>query len=189
MNAIESATEEQLIYELLNRIKGEDPRREGLQETPLRVVKAWREMTSGYEQKPADILSKTFESTNGEMVVCRDIEFYSTCEHHLLPFKGRAHIGYVPKGRVAGLSKLARLVECFARRLQIQEQLTEQIAGAIMEHLQPCGCAVILEAEHLCMKSRGVRNHSSVMVTSALRGVFLEPEVRAEFFVLVRGMR
>lgn len=173
-----------LVQELLRRI-GEDPRREGLLETPARVVKAWKEICGGYGMDPEAILSKSFESTNTEMVICRNIEFYSTCEHHLLPFKGVAHIGYLPAGRVVGLSKLARLVECFGRRLQIQEQLTEQIAESIMKHVGADGCGVVIQAEHLCMKSRGAKNHSSQMVTSALRGTFKEHSVKNEFLKLV----
>lgn len=180
-------TNEQMIKQLLINL-GEDADREGLVDTPKRVVKAWKEICVGYSMDPAEILARRFKTTASNMVICRDIEFYSVCEHHLLPFKGKAHIGYLPKEEVVGLSKLPRLVECFGRRLQIQEQMTEQIADAIMEHLNPLGCAVILEAEHLCMKSRGVRNHSSVMVTSALRGEFIHPEVRSEFLSLVKGI-
>lgn len=164
---------------------GENVEREGLIETPRRWAKAMLELTNGYAQDPAEILNKSFQSENRNMVICKDIEFYSMCEHHVLPFKGRAHIAYIPNGRVIGLSKLARLVECFARRLQIQEQMTEQIAEAIEKHVGATGVAVVLEAEHLCMKARGVRNHSSVMITSALRGLMEGQEARAEFLSLI----
>lgn len=181
---LEHFTTEQLLAEVITRM-GEDVTREGLVETPHRWAKALREMTQGYQENPSAILNKSFESSNKNMVICRDIEFYSMCEHHVLPFKGKVHIGYIPNGRVVGLSKLARVVDVFARRLQIQEQLTEQIAEAIEQAIGATGVAVVVEAEHLCMKARGVRNHSSVMVTSSLRGQLLNPEVRAEFLSLI----
>lgn len=166
---------------------GEDPQREGLLETPKRVVKAWDEMTVGYGQDPALILAKDFDG-NGydEMVLVPNVEFFSTCEHHMLPFFGVAHVGYVPRKRVVGLSKLARLVDCFARRLQIQEQLTSQIADAIQEHLDPLGVGVVIQAKHLCMCARGVGKQQSSMVTSQMRGVLMKkPAARAEFMSLV----
>ncbi len=166
---------------------GEDPDREGLRDTPKRVVESWKELYGGYQQDPAEILARDFDG-NGydEMIVLRDIEMFSTCEHHLLPFFGRAHIAYIPGKRVVGLSKLARLVECFARRLQIQEKLTREIADAIQKHLNPVGVGVIIEAQHMCMVARGVGKQNSVMTTSALLGQFREQQVRSEFLALVK---
>lgn len=177
------------VCDLLKFI-GEDPSREGLLETPKRVLKAWREMTAGYHQDPAQILSKDFTAKYDEVIACPWIEFYSVCEHHLLPFFGFAHVAYLPaagaKSKVVGLSKLARLVDCFGRRLQIQEQMTTQIADALEEHLRPRGVAVVIQAKHLCMACRGVQKHKAVMVTSAMRGVFRkEGASRQEFFKLV----
>jgi GTP cyclohydrolase I len=184
MTNLNMITTEELLREVISRM-GEDVEREGLVETPKRWAKALKEMTQGYNQDASEILNKSFESTNRNMVICRDIEFYSMCEHHVLPFKGKVHIGYIPNGRVVGLSKLARVVEVFARRLQIQEQLTEQIAEAIETAINATGVAVVVEAEHLCMKARGVRNHSSVMTTSALRGALKETQARMEFLSLI----
>lgn len=166
---------------------GEDPQREGLLETPKRVVKAWDEMTVGYGQDPGVILAKDFDGDGyDEMVLVPNVEFFSTCEHHMLPFFGVAHVGYVPRKRVVGLSKLARLVDCFARRLQIQEQLTSQIADAIQEHLDPIGVGVVIQAKHMCMCARGVGKQQSSMVTSQMRGVLMKkPAARAEFMSLV----
>lgn len=168
---------------------GEDPAREGLKDTPARVVKAWAEWGAGYKQDPGAVL-KVFEDgaqAYDEMVVVRDIPLVSTCEHHLAPFMGSAHVGYVPDGRVVGLSKLARLVEVFARRLQVQERLTAQIADALMDHVQPLGAAVMIRAEHTCMSTRGVKVHGAATVTSALRGCIKDkPEARAEFMELCR---
>ena len=162
---------------------GEDPKREGLRETPARVVKAFVEMTTGYNEDPAKILSKEFGVADyDEMIVVTGLAFWSLCEHHLLPFHGTATIGYIPDKKVVGLSKLPRLVHCFARRLQIQEQLTSQIANAFQDNVKPKGCGVILEAGHLCMACRGVKT-PGMTKTSALRGVFKsQPETRAEFF-------
>ena len=162
---------------------GEDPAREGLLETPSRVVKSWSKLYGGYREDPAEILGKTFESECDEMVILKNIELYSCCEHHMLPFIGKVHIGYLPgTGRVVGISKLARLVECFARRLQIQERLTKQIADAIQKELSPLGVGVIIEAQHLCMQMRGVEKQNSVMATSVMLGQFRENEAaRAEF--------
>ena len=169
----------------LLRFIGEDPQRDGLADTPARVVKAWREMTAGYEEDPAEILSRTFDETSDEMIILRGISFYSTCEHHLLPFYGEAQVGYLP-GRVVGISKLARLVNCFARRLQIQENLTIQIADALMKTLHPTGVAVVIEAKHLCMMMRGVEKQNSVMKTSCLLGSFKEDaRTRGEFLALL----
>jgi GTP cyclohydrolase I len=175
---------ESIIRSMLTAI-GENPDREGLLDTPKRVVKSWRELFSGYDQNPATILERDFEGGGyDEMIVLRDIELYSMCEHHMLPFYGRAHVAYIPGARVVGLSKLARVVECFARRLQIQEKLTRQIADAINEFLNPKGVGVIIEAQHMCMVARGVGKQNSVMTTSALIGKFRDSEVRAEFFNL-----
>ena len=162
---------------------GEDPTREGLLDTPKRVVKAWREMTEGYWQHPAEILATSFDGAGyDEMVVCRDIEFVSVCEHHMLPFTGLAHVAYIPKQRVVGLSKMARLVDCFARRLQIQEKMTRQIADSMQIALDPQGVGVIVQARHSCMACRGVRKQNASMVTTALTGAFREHAVRDEFF-------
>lgn len=168
---------------------GEDPNREGLQETPKRVVKAWKEMTRGYGQDPKAILSKNFDSGHYDEMIClTGAEFFSTCEHHMLPFFGHAHVAYVPNpstNRVVGISKLARLVDCFARRLQIQEQLTQQIANAVEESLNPLGVGVVLEAKHFCMCVRGVEKQQSTMFTSSMRGCFHQGPARAEFLSLV----
>lgn len=174
----------------LLRSIGENIDREGLLDTPKRVAKAWAEWTSGYSQDPAEIL-RTFkdggESYNS-LVLVRDIQFYSLCEHHLAPFFGRAHVGYIPNGRIVGLSKLSRVVDCFARRLQVQERLTEQVADALSKALSPKGVGVVIEARHLCMESRGICKPGSITVTSALRGVLMdEPDTRAEFLSLCRS--
>lgn len=165
---------------------GEDPTREGLVQTPARVVRSFAELYGGYKQDPASVLTVFEDGACDEMVILRGCEFYSTCEHHLQPFMGRAHVGYLPDKKVIGISKLARLVDIFARRLQIQERLTTQIAEAIEEHLKPRGVGVVLEAKHLCMVCRGVRKQNSEMVTSALRGAFRESACRAEFFSFVK---
>lgn len=160
--------------------------REGLQDTPERVERSMRQLLSGYFKDPADVLQRVFESDNDSMVICKEIEFYSLCEHHLLPFFGRCHIGYIPKGKVLGLSKMPRLVDIFARRLQIQEQLTLQIAEAIMEGLDAAGVGVVMEAVHLCMRMRGVEKQASEMTTSAMLGNFKENiETRTEFLRLI----
>lgn len=165
---------------------GEDPDREGLKETPRRVVKAWDELTAGYSQTPAELLSMSFDGAGyDQMVVLRQIEFHSTCEHHLLPFSGLASVAYIPRRRVVGLSKIARLVDCFARRLQIQEKMTQEIAQAMML-LKPVGVGVILSARHMCMSCRGVMKHQPQMVTSCLLGQFKRAEVREEFFMHCR---
>lgn len=168
---------------------GENPNREGLIDTPKRYMNAMRFWCSGYQRQPKDILNTTFsEGTCDEMVVLKDIEFYSLCEHHLAPFFGKAHIAYIPNDKVVGISKLARLVECFARRLQIQERLGTQIADSIMEYLNAKGCGVIIEACHLCMRSRGVEKQNSTMITSALRGSIKEDsKARAEFMSIMKG--
>lgn len=165
---------------------GEDPDREGLARTPERVAKSYAELFSGLREDPRRHLDVTFDEHHHEMVVLRDIPFASVCEHHLLPFTGHAHIGYIPKGRVVGLSKLARLVEGFARRPQVQERLTSEIADAIMETLRPDGCGVVIEAVHTCMTLRGVKKPGATMVTSAMRDGFRRrPETRAEFLSFI----
>lgn len=169
----------------LLRIIGDDPRREGLVETPWRVVEAFRTLYSGYFQDPEAVMKTFEEGACQEMVICKDIDFYSMCEHHMLPFFGSIHIGYVPGKRIIGLSKLPRLVEVFARRLQVQERMTTQIADALMEHLDPLGVIVVAEALHMCILARGVEKHRASMVTSAIRGSFEEASARAEFYALV----
>lgn len=179
---------EDICRELLKFI-GENPAREGLEETPQRFLKAWKHWTSGYTQDPAEIL-KTFEDgAEGcdQLILVKDIPIYSHCEHHLAAIFGVAHIGYIPNGRIVGLSKLARVADIFARRLQVQERLTNQIADALEEHLKPQGVAVIIQARHFCMESRGVEKMGSATITSAMRGVFRqEPEARAEFMSLIK---
>lgn len=168
------------------KIIGDDPNREGVEDTPRRVVKSWKEIYAGYRMDPAQILSRTFEKNGyNQMVISKDIELYSMCEHHCLPFFGRAHVAYLPGKKVVGLSKLSRLVDCFARRLQIQEKLTEQIANAIQEHLNPNGVMVVVEAQHMCMTMRGVGKQNSWMVTSAIKGAFEQDKVRQEFLKLI----
>ena len=166
---------------------GENPNREGLKKTPLRVAKAWEFLTEGYKQDPKEILNQAlFTTSNDEMVVVRDIEFYSTCEHHMLPIIGRAHVAYIPDGKVVGLSKIPRIVNVFARRLQIQEQMTEQIADAILETIKPKGVAVVLHARHMCMEMRGVQKINSTTVSSALRGLFKSDQrTRNEFYNII----
>ena len=176
---------EEAIATLL-RFIGEDTGRDGLVDTPARVVRAWREMTTGYGEDPAEILARTFDESSDEMIVLRGISFYSVCEHHLLPFYGTASVGYLP-GRVVGISKLARLVNCFARRLQIQERMTRQIAESIEQHLEARGVGVVLRAHHLCMGCRGVRQEETEMVTSSMLGTLRSnPTSRAEFFRLCK---
>ncbi len=167
---------------------GEDPDREGLVDTPARIARMYAEIFAGIHDDPAAHLTVTFGEQHDEMVVLRDIPFYSTCEHHLVPFHGIAHVGYVPNGRVAGISKLARVVETLAKRPQLQERLTSQVADVLMDTLEPDGVAVVVEAEHLCMTMRGVRKPGARMVTSAVRGSFKRSAVtRAEFLSLVQG--
>ena len=168
---------------------GEDPNREGLLKTPLRVAKSFEFLTSGYSKDPKEILnSALFTSSNDEMVLVRDIEFYSLCEHHLLPIIGKVHVAYIPNGKVVGLSKIPRVVEVFARRLQIQEQLTEQIADAIDEAIAPKGVAVVVQARHMCMEMRGVQKINSTTISSALRGLFKSDlRTRNEFFNLINA--
>jgi len=181
--------------QFLNAVKtmithiGEDVAREGLLKTPERVLKSYEFIYGGYKEDPQAILnSAMFESSNDEMVLIKDIEFYSTCEHHLLPIIGRAHVAYIPDGKVVGLSKIPRVVDVFARRMQIQEQLTEQIADALMESISPKGVAVVIQARHMCMEMRGVQKISSTTTSSALRGLFKRDEkTRIEFFSLINS--
>lgn len=177
---------EESIKNILEYI-GEDVTREGLENTPSRVRKAYEFMCSGYAKDPKEIIEKAlFTSSNDEMVVVKDIEFYSHCEHHMLPIIGKAHVAYIPNGKVIGLSKIPRVVDVFARRLQIQEQLTEQICDALNEHLKPKGVAVIIDARHMCMEMRGVEKICSTTVTSALRGLFKQnKKTKDEFLSIV----
>jgi GTP cyclohydrolase IA len=182
---------ERAVREILLAI-GEDPERDGLADTPARVARAYAEQYAGLRQRPEDVLTKVFDADHDEIVLVRDIELYSTCEHHLVPFFGVAHIGYIPneKGQITGLSKLARLVDMYARRPQVQERMTSQIANALEEVLEPRGVIVVIEAEHLCMSMRGVRKPGARTVTSAVRGVFRDSaRTRAEAMSLVQGRR
>ncbi|MDE2933470.1 MAG: GTP cyclohydrolase I FolE [Dehalococcoidia bacterium] len=175
------------VVEMLEAI-GEDPAREGLVDTPRRIAEMYAEIFQGLDEDPAAFLKVGFEVAHDEMVILRNIPFYSVCEHHLLPFHGEAHVGYLPDGRVVGISKLARVVESFARRPQIQERLTSQVAETVIGALEADGVAVVVEAEHLCMTMRGVRKPGSRMVTSAMRGQFKRSSVtRSEFLALVHG--
>lgn len=176
------------VRELLLAV-GEDPDREGLLDTPARVARAYAETFAGLRQNPADVLNAVFDIGHEEMILVKDIEVYSTCEHHLVPFHGVAHVGYIPgpDGRVTGLSKLARLVDVFAKRPQVQERLTAQVADALVEHLAPRGVIVVVECEHLCMSMRGVRKPGSRTVTSAVRGQMRDGATRAEAMSLIIG--
>jgi GTP cyclohydrolase I len=186
--AYDAARAEAAVRELLIAV-GEDPEREGLRDTPARVARAYQEIFAGLRQDPRDVLSATFDIGHEEMVLVKDIEVYSTCEHHLVPFHGVAHVGYIPgpTGRVTGLSKLARLVDVYARRPQVQERMTGEIADALVEVLEPRGVLVVVECEHLCMSMRGVRKPGSRTVTSAVRGQMRDPATRAEAMSLVLG--
>lgn len=174
------------------RYLGEDPGREGLEKTPARVVSAIEFMTRGYNEDPRTVINGAFftEQEYQEMILCKDVDFYSLCEHHLLPFFGKAHVAYLPNRRIVGLSKLPRIVELYARRLQVQERLTTQIAQTIMDAIEPLGVAVVLEAEHMCMRMRGVEKQNSIVTTSAMLGVFRKNvETRQEFMNLIRTVR
>ena len=186
-SSLAAVSNQELIRELLRRV-GEDPERDGLLRTPERVEKSLAFLTRGYNQTVSGVLHNAlFDVDYDEMVIVKDIEFYSLCEHHMLPFYGKAHVAYVPKGKVIGLSKMARLVDVFARRLQVQERLTRQISDAIEEAIAPQGVGVILEAQHLCMMMRGVEKQHSQTVTSAMLGVFkTQLQTRNEFLSLVR---
>ena len=178
---------EKLVKRMLE-ILGEDPSREGLLKTPKRVFKSFEFMTQGYHQDPKKVLNEAlFTSDNSQMVLIKDIEFYSMCEHHLLPIIGRAHVAYIPDGKVVGLSKIPRMVDMFARRLQIQEQLTEQIAHAINEVIAPKGVGVVVQARHMCMEMRGVEKTHSNTTTSSLKGLFLKSNTRKEFFDIINA--
>lgn len=175
------------VRELIEAI-GEDPEREGLRDTPQRIAEMYAEIFSGVGRDPTQALKVTFEENHQEMVILRDVPFYSVCEHHFLPFHGLAHVGYIPRGRIIGISKIARVVEVLARRPQLQERLTAQIADALMNSLQPQGVAIVIEAEHLCMTMRGIKKAGSTVVTSANRGIFRDRAVtRGEFLSLIRG--
>ena len=181
-----NASMEELVRQLLARL-GEDPSREGLLDTPQRVTKSMEYLTSGYQLQPADVVNDAlFTVDYDEMVIVKDLEMFSMCEHHMLPFFGKVHVAYIPNGKVIGLSKLPRLVEVFARRLQVQERMTTQIAEAIQEIIQPQGVGVVIEARHLCMMMRGVEKQHSSAVTSAMLGSFRQPTTRNEFLSLVR---
>jgi GTP cyclohydrolase I len=181
---------EPIVAAMLKEL-GEEPGRDGLQRTPARVAKAMRFFTQGYDQKPAEILNDAlFDVSYDEMVIVKDIDFYSLCEHHMLPFFGRMHVAYVPNGKVVGLSKIPRLVEMYSRRLQVQERLTTQVAATLEEVLEPKGVAVVAEGIHLCMMMRGVEQRNASAVTSSMRGEFeADPKTRAEFMELIRHPR
>ena len=188
MTDLSQATYEELVAESLRRL-GEDPDREGLKKTPERVAKSMAWLTGGYRIDPMELLNRAiFTEKHESMVLVRDIEIYSMCEHHLLPFYGKAHIAYIPDGRIVGLSKLARLVDVFSRRLQVQERLTDQIADAMQCTLKPLGVGIVIECYHLCMMMRGVQKQNSRTVTSAVRGAFRDDQkTRDEFLGLVVG--
>lgn len=185
---IDTAKIEKLVRQLLIEL-GEDPNREGLKRTPIRVAESYKFLTHGYHTDPERLINNaTFTQKTDSMVIVKDIEIYSLCEHHLLPFYGRCHVGYIPRGKVLGVSKLARIVDMYARRLQIQERLTEQIAFLIKDSIDALGVGVMIEARHLCMMMRGVEKQNSVMVTSAMLGAFRSaPATRDEFLHLIKG--
>jgi GTP cyclohydrolase IA len=187
--AVDLARIEVAVWEILEAI-GEDPTRDGLTETPARVARAMAEQFAGLRQRPEDVLTTVFDANHDEMIIVKDIEIYSTCEHHLVPFHGVAHVGYIPnvKGEITGLSKIARLVDLFAKRPQVQERLTAQIADAMEEILEPRGVIVVVECEHLCMSMRGVRKPGARTVTSAVRGAFRDSDrTRSEALGLISG--
>lgn len=179
---------EKAVRELLLAV-GEDPDRNGLVDTPARVARAYAELFSGLRQRPEEVLSTTFDLSHDELILVKDIEVYSTCEHHLVPFHGVAHVGYIPnpEGRITGLSKLARLVDVYAKRPQVQERLTTQVAEALERELEPQGVIVVIECEHLCMSMRGIRKAGARTVTSAVRGQLRDPTTRAEAMLLISG--
>ena len=180
---------ELIILDLLKEI-GEDPEREGLQKTPHRVAKSWTTFAKGYKQTPEEVVGDAvFNEQCDEVIAVKDIDFFSLCEHHLLPFKGVAHVGYLPEKKIIGLSKIPRIVDIYARRLQVQERLTQQVADALQDVLNPKGVAVVIEAEHLCMQMRGVEKKSSFMITSAVRGAFRENNKTREEFLSIIGKR
>lgn len=182
---VEPYIAESYIRQLIKFV-GDDPVREGLSGTPGRVIASYKELFSGYGKNVSELIV-TFDSDADQMIVCKDIEMYSTCEHHMLPFYGVAHIAYIPNGKVIGLSKLPRVLEVFSRRLQIQERIGEEVTNTLMSHLAPKGVGCMIEAKHLCVACRGVQKQHSTMITSSLKGVFLEPGVKQEFLTLVKG--
>ena len=187
IDTVDQAAVRDAVLRIIEAI-GEDPTREGLLDTPRRIAEMYGELFSGLRQDPREVLSAGFQESHREMVILKDIPFYSLCEHHFLPFHGRAHVGYVPNGRIVGASKIARAVDILARRPQMQERLTGQIADAIVEGLSPDGVAVVIQAEHLCMTMRGVQKAGTTLITSAIRGAFRRRAVtRSEFLALVRG--
>jgi GTP cyclohydrolase I len=188
VNSAVSRNREQIEHHVKEILKlvGEDVEREGLLETPARVTRMYEEIFAGYEVDPREVLGVTFDEQHEELVIVKDIVYYSQCEHHMAPFFGKVHIGYIPSGKIAGLSKLARLVEAVSRRLQVQERITTQIADIMQEVLKPQGVMVVVEGEHLCMCARGVKKPGSKTVTSAVRGVFSDSALRSEFLSLLK---
>ncbi len=175
-------------YKEILKLLGEDPNREGLLKTPMRVAKAMQILTRGYFQDPKKVLTDAlFEESYDQMVIVKDIDFFSMCEHHMLPFYGKAHVGYIPNGYITGLSKIARVVDIFSHRLQVQERMTEQIKDCIQDTLQPRGVMVVIEAKHMCMQMRGVEKHNSITTTSDFSGWFEQAKTREEFMNLIRG--
>lgn len=175
-------------YKEILKLLGEDPHREGLLKTPMRVAKAMQILTRGYFQDPKKVLTDAlFEESYDQMVIVKDIDFFSMCEHHMLPFYGKAHVGYIPNGYITGLSKIARVVDIFSHRLQVQERMTEQIKDCIQDTLQPRGVMVVIEAKHMCMQMRGVEKHNSITTTSDFSGWFEQAKTREEFMNLIRG--
>jgi GTP cyclohydrolase I len=184
---LDTEAAERAVADLLRAI-GEDPNREGLRATPRRVAEMFREIFAGLHEDPASMLDVTYDERHEEMIILRDIPFYSMCEHHLMPFSGVAHVAYIPRGRIVGISKLARVVDCLAKRPQVQERLTSQIADLVEERLKPRGVAVVVQAEHLCMTMRGIKKPGSKVVTSATRGGFRARQAtRMEFLALLNG--
>ncbi|CAM4365977.1 GTP cyclohydrolase I FolE [Paenibacillus alkaliterrae] len=189
VNSMVTSNQEQIEYHIREILKlvGEDVEREGLLETPARVTRMYEEIFAGYEVDPREVLGVTFDEQHEELVIVKDIVYYSQCEHHMAPFFGKAHIGYIPSGKIAGLSKIARLVEAITRRLQVQERITSQIADILEEELKPHGVMVVVEGEHLCMCARGVKKPGSKTVTSAVRGEFRSSAaLRSEFLTLLK---
>ena len=175
-------------YKEILTLLGEDPEREGLEKTPMRVAKAMQVLTRGYTQDPHKVLTDArFEEKYNQMVIVKDIDFFSMCEHHILPFYGKAHVAYIPNGKITGLSKIARVVDIFSHRLQVQERLTEQVMQCINDTLKPQGVMVVIEAKHMCMQMRGVEKQNSITTTSAYSGVFESSKTRNEFMNLLRG--
>lgn len=188
MNNEHNNTEFTSAIQTILKYVGEDPEREGLLKTPHRMAQSLKFLTKGYDENPIEVINQAlYHEEIDEMVVVKDIELYSMCEHHLLPFVGKAHVAYIPNGSVIGLSKIARVVEIFARRLQVQERLTKQIADTLDDCLKPQGVAVVIEAAHLCMQMRGVQKQNSVMITSAMRGVFHSQTTRSEFMNFIKA--